>query len=53
MSHVSMLIVGCGVLAIIYGIYAIRSVLDSPVGTKKMQEIVSAQIENFLVIIWK
>ena len=42
MSHVSMLIVGCGVLAILYGIYAIRSVLAAPVGTKKMQEIASA-----------
>jgi K(+)-stimulated pyrophosphate-energized sodium pump len=42
MSNVSMLIVGCGVIAIIYGIYAIRSVLAAPAGTEKMQEIASA-----------
>jgi K(+)-stimulated pyrophosphate-energized sodium pump len=42
MSNVSMLIVGCGIIAILYGIYAIRSVLASPAGTEKMQEIASA-----------
>ncbi len=42
MSNVSMLIVGCGVIAILYGIYAIRSVLAAPAGTEKMQEIASA-----------
>ncbi len=42
MSNVSMLIVGCGIIAIIYGIYAIRSVLAAPAGTEKMQEIASA-----------
>ena len=39
MSNVSMLIVGCGIVAILYGIYAIRSVLAAPAGTEKMQEI--------------
>ena len=42
MSNVSMLIVGCGIIAILYGIYAIRSVLAAPTGTEKMQEIASA-----------
>ena len=42
MSNVSMLIVGCGIIAIFYGIYAIRSVLAAPAGTEKMQEIASA-----------
>ena len=42
MSNVSMLIVGCGIVAILYGIYAIRSVLAAPAGTEKMQEIASA-----------
>ncbi len=42
MSNVSMLIVACGVIAILYGIYAIRSVLAAPAGTERMQEIAAA-----------
>ena len=42
MSTVSMLIVACGVLALLYGAYAIRSVLAAPAGTERMQEIASA-----------
>jgi len=42
MSNVSLLIVGSGIIAILYGIYAIRSVLAAPAGTEKMQEIASA-----------
>ncbi len=42
MSQVSMLIVGCGVLALLYGVYAIRSVLAAPAGTERMQEIAAA-----------
>ncbi len=42
MSNVSMLIVGCGVIALLYGIYAIRSVLAAPAGTERMQEIAAA-----------
>jgi K(+)-stimulated pyrophosphate-energized sodium pump len=42
MSIVSMLIVGCGVIAILYGIYAIRSVLSAPAGNEKMREIAAA-----------
>tara|TARA_B100000315_G_scaffold223256_1_gene227898 strand:- start:19660 stop:21741 length:2082 start_codon:yes stop_codon:yes gene_type:complete len=37
-----MLIVGCGVIALLYGIYAIRSVLAAPAGTERMQEIAAA-----------
>jgi len=36
------LIVACGVLALLYGVYTIRSVLAAPVGTDRMQEIASA-----------
>ena len=39
MSNVSMLIIACGVIGLLYGIYAIRSVLAAPAGTEKMQEI--------------
>ncbi len=42
MSNVSMLIVGCGVIALLYGMYTIRSVLAAPVGTDRMQEIAAA-----------
>jgi K(+)-stimulated pyrophosphate-energized sodium pump len=42
MSNVSMLIIACGVIGILYGIYAIKSVLAAPAGTEKMQEIAAA-----------
>ena len=42
MSNVSMLIVGCGVIALLYGMYTIRSVLAAPAGTDRMQEIAAA-----------
>jgi len=42
MSNVSMLIIACGVIAILYGVYAIRSVLAAPAGNDKMQEIAAA-----------
>ncbi|SVB63279.1 uncharacterized protein METZ01_LOCUS216133, partial [marine metagenome] len=42
MSTAYSLIIACGVLALLYGIYAIRSVLAYPAGTDKMQEIASA-----------
>ena len=35
-------IVGCGVLAILYGIWATSSVLAADAGSKKMQEISAA-----------
>jgi len=42
MSMTYYLILGCGVLAILYGAYAIRSVLAKPAGNEKMQEIAAA-----------
>ena len=46
MSQVSMLIVACGILALLYGVYAIRSVLAAPAGTERMQEIAAAVQEG-------
>ena len=40
------LIVGCGVLAIVYGIWAIQSVLSADAGSAKMQEISNAVREG-------
>jgi len=40
------LIVGCGVLAILYGIWAIRSVLSADPGSARMQEISAAVREG-------
>ena len=42
MTNVSWMIVGCGVLALLYGVYAIRSVLSAPAGNDRMQEIAAA-----------
>ncbi|MBT5939479.1 MAG: sodium-translocating pyrophosphatase, partial [Rhodospirillaceae bacterium] len=42
MTNVSMLIVGCGVIALLYGIFAIKSVLAAPAGNERMQEIAAA-----------
>ena len=40
------LIVGCGLLAVVYGIWAIQSVLAADAGSKKMQEISEAVREG-------
>ncbi|HVZ54368.1 MAG TPA: sodium/proton-translocating pyrophosphatase, partial [Pseudolabrys sp.] len=40
------LIVGCGVLAIVYGIWATGSVLKADAGTARMQEISAAVREG-------
>ena len=40
------MIVGCGVLAILYGIWATMSVLSADAGTAKMQEISAAVREG-------
>jgi K(+)-stimulated pyrophosphate-energized sodium pump len=36
------LVIACGVLALLYGAYAIRSVLSAPAGSARMQEIAAA-----------
>src|SRR6202140_3274779 len=40
------MIVGCGVLAILYGIWATRSVMDADAGSARMQEISAAVREG-------
>ncbi|MCW8835320.1 MAG: sodium/proton-translocating pyrophosphatase, partial [Rhodospirillales bacterium] len=42
MTGVYAFITACGLLALAYGAYAIRSVLAHPAGTEKMQEIAGA-----------
>ncbi len=42
MSNVYMLVIACGVIALLYGVYAVRSVLSASAGTDKMQEIAAA-----------
>jgi K(+)-stimulated pyrophosphate-energized sodium pump len=42
MTEVYVLVITCGILALLYGAYAIRSVLAAPAGTERMQEIASA-----------
>ena len=42
MSSVYGFVIACGVLALLYGVYAIRSVVSAPAGTEKMQEIAAA-----------
>ncbi len=46
MSNVYLLVLACGALALIYGVYAIRSVLSAPAGTDRMQEIAGAVQEG-------
>lgn len=41
-----LIVLGCGVLALLYGAYATRSVLSSPAGTPRMQQIASAVQEG-------
>ena len=36
------LVIACGVLALLYGAYATRAVLDAPAGNERMQEIATA-----------
>lgn len=42
MSSISIFILGCGALALIYGLYASRAVLSAPAGNERMQEIAAA-----------
>ncbi|MBT3306071.1 MAG: sodium-translocating pyrophosphatase, partial [Alphaproteobacteria bacterium] len=42
MSNVTLLIFGSCLLSLLYGVYAIRTVLAAPAGTDRMQEIAQA-----------
>ncbi|MCH7863786.1 MAG: sodium-translocating pyrophosphatase, partial [Proteobacteria bacterium] len=42
MSNLFLLVICCGLLALGYGVYAVRSVLAAPAGTDRMQEIAAA-----------
>ena len=42
MSGTYWFVISCGVLALVYGVYAGRSVLSSSAGTERMQEISAA-----------
>jgi len=42
MSSIYYLVLACGVLALVYGAYAVRSVLSAPAGNERMQEIAAA-----------
>ncbi|MBI3113521.1 MAG: sodium/proton-translocating pyrophosphatase, partial [Rhodospirillales bacterium] len=46
MSNVYWLVIACGFLALLYGAYAVRSVLAAPAGTARMQEISAAVQEG-------
>ena len=39
-------IIGCGALSIVYGIWAIQSVMSADAGTQRMQEIAAAIAEG-------
>ena len=42
MSTVYIVVIACGLLAVLYGAYAIRAVLAKPAGSERMQEIAAA-----------
>lgn len=42
MDNIFIFIIGCAFLALLYGVYAIRSVVSAPAGTERMQEIAAA-----------
>ncbi|MEE9545361.1 MAG: sodium/proton-translocating pyrophosphatase, partial [Rhodospirillales bacterium] len=46
MANVYLMIIACGVLALLYGAYAVRSVLSAPAGNERMQEISAAVREG-------
>jgi K(+)-stimulated pyrophosphate-energized sodium pump len=46
MSNLLWYVLGCGVLALIYGIWASQSVLSAPAGSARMQEIAAAVQEG-------
>ncbi len=46
MENVYWLTIACGALALLYGVYAIKSVLAAPAGNERMQEIAAAVQEG-------
>ena len=46
MSNLLWYVLGCGVLALVYGVWASRSVLSAPAGSARMQEIAGAVQEG-------
>ncbi len=42
MSGIYYFVIACSILALLYGVYAVRSVLAAPAGSERMQEIASA-----------
>jgi K(+)-stimulated pyrophosphate-energized sodium pump len=46
MSHMLWYVLGCGILALLYGVWAARSVLSAPAGNARMQEIAAAVQEG-------
>ena len=46
MSDAYWIVIACGVIAVLYGLYASRSVLASPAGNERMQEIAGAVQEG-------
>lgn len=42
MSSINLIILACGALALVYGLYASRAVLSAPAGNERMQEIAAA-----------
>src|SRR3954471_20674414 len=46
MTSLDILVIACGVLAVLYGLYGIRMVLAKPAGNARMQEIAAAVQEG-------
>jgi len=46
MSQLLWIVLACGVLAVLYGVWASRSVLSAPAGSERMQEIAAAVQEG-------
>ena len=46
MANVYLMVIVCGILALLYGAYAVRSVLSAPAGSERMREISAAVQEG-------